>query len=127
MRKASNIILLISAILVILCTILYVVFGAVFIWLGSTPEGAQELAKNAGLGDGPYDPAVLQALAVFLGVVLIFAAIFAVVDAVMCFLARGRQTKGLYIATIVFGVLSGFALSLLGGIFGLVANAQESK
>ncbi len=54
------------------------------------------------------------------GIFLLLAGIFALV-------ARKKETKGMYITTIVFGVLSLELISLTGAILGLVAASTEKK
>lgn len=134
MRKASRITLLIGAIISIVLVVTFLVLGIVFGVLGS-PAAVD--AVRAGIKDGSivvegvtdietaiqvYQSSMLSAAATFF---VLFA--LNIANAVLSFIARVKKTKALYILSIVFGGVSGSELSLLGGIFGLVANSRGEE
>ena len=128
MKKASEILLLIGFILGILSVVGTLVTSIVFFVLGS-PAFYDTLL--AGLKDGstksdfPGTPeeqaALIQAMFNTIGACCIVGMLVEVAAVIVAFFARQRQTQGLYIATIVLGVLSGGTCLLVGSIFGLIA------
>ena len=128
MKKASEILLLIGFILGILSVVGTLVTSIVFFVLGS-PAFYDTLL--AGLKDGstksdfPGSPeeqaALIQAMFNIIGACCIVGMLVEVAAVIVAFFARQRQTQGLYIATIVLGVLSGGTCLLVGSIFGLIA------
>lgn len=134
MRKASRILLLIGAIISIVLVVTFLILGIVFGVLGS-PAAVD--AVRAGIKDGSivvegvtdietaiqvYQSSMLSAAATFF---VLFA--LNIANAVLSFIARVKKTKALYILSIVFGGVSGSEVSLLGGIFGLVANSRGEE
>lgn len=134
MRKASRITLLIGAIISIVLVVTFLILGIVFGVLGS-PAAVD--AIRAGIKDGSIVVEgvtdIETAIQVYQSSMLSSAAIFFVLfglniaNTVLSFIARVKQTKALYILSIVFGGVSGSELSLLGGIFGLVANSRGEE
>jgi len=134
MRKASRILLLIGAIISIVLVVTFLILGIVFGVLGSP---AMVDAIRAGIKDGSIVVEgvtdIETAIQVYQSSMLSSAATFFVLFglniacAVLSFIARKKQTKALYILSIVFGGVSGSEVSLLGGIFGLIANARGEE
>ena len=52
-------------------------------------------------------------------------AILCIPAAILSFMARGKDTKGLYIACIILGVLIGTLFPTAGGILGLIHQAVD--
>ena len=77
------------------------------------------------------DAQKLEFLRVFMNamfVTCLIEAALTVAAVVLSFVSRGKTNTGLFVATIVFGVLAGFIIFvILGAIFGIVANGQESR
>ncbi len=133
MKKIANIILLVAGILGIISAVGYAIACIVMFVLGA---GATEIIIQ-GLQDGsiqvagyPNEVSAEQAAAIFkmgmtvAGVIFLIILIFAVVEIVLTFRARKVETQGSYIAVLVFAILSGNLISLVGSIFGLVGQAE---
>ena len=133
MKKIANIILLVAGILGIISAVGYAIASIVMLVLGA---GSTEIIIQ-GLQDGsiqvagyPNEVSAEQAAAIFktgmtvAGVIFLLILIFAVVEIVLTFRARKVETQGSYIAVLVFAVLSGNLISLIGSIFGLVGQAE---
>lgn len=61
------------------------------------------------------------------GVSLFFMAAFAAVSSIVSFKARNNDSKKLFILNIVFGVISGVEVNLVGGILALIALKKQSN
>ena len=68
-----------------------------------------------------------QNAALTYGVFVLIAGICSIVSAVFCIVARNKPKQGLLITVIVLCAMGGSAFGLLGAIFGLVANGQDSR
>ena len=65
---------------------------------------------------------------VSLGVMFAIFAVGSVANAIVAFKAINTSSKGLLIANIVFGVISGVTVNIVGAIFGLIArNMNKPK
>ena len=135
MRKASRILLLIGAIISIVLVVTFLILGIVFAYLGS-PAAVDAIREGIRNGEIVVEGSLKDielAIQVYQSSMLTSAATFFVLfglniaNTVLSFIARVKQTKALYILSIVFGGVSGSELSLLGGIFGLVANARGEE
>ena len=131
MKKASKIILIVSGIIAILAAVTYLVVGIACFSLGQNLTDAiiKAVEGSPEYSGMPYEDLVnlVNSAKVVAGAVFILAGVFACINAVICFMANKKETKGLYIATIVFGVISSTLVSLVGGILGLIANTNENK
>ena len=137
MRKASQILLLIGAIISIVVTVIFLVLAGFFMISGTSAEAKQIIAEGIRNGSitvnvpGAVTEAekveAVQATYVVLGVMFIFFALFGIVNTVLAFISRSKKSTGLFVCNIVFGFLSGTEVTLLGGIFGLVANSNEKN
>lgn len=141
MKKASSIVLLIAGILAIVGILLWFALSILFyatggflaaVYNGTIPaeEVPQQIwdIANAVIGDRSFATAN-EALVFLFGrasTFLLFA-IFSIPAAILSFSARSKESKGLYICCIVFGVLSSTFLPLVGGILGLIALGIENK
>ena len=134
MKKASRILLLVGAIV----SIFYVVvFGILSIVFGIFGSDAAKQAIIDGLNDGSIKTSIqgtpeeiasaLQAVFAALSVVFVLFMIASIACAVISFIARAKQNRPMYIVAIVFAVISGTLFGIPGGIFGIVALAQENK
>ena len=133
MKKAANILCLISGILGIFTAITYAILAIVFL----VGAGAGTQAIIQGLQDGtitvsgyPNELTAEQAAALYVtiftavGVVMAIMLVFAIVEIVLLFRARKVETQGSYIAVLVVGILSGNVLALVAGILGLVGKDE---
>ena len=138
MKKASSIVLLISGIIAILGIVAYLLFAVLLCICG----GLMICLDNGTIPAADCPQWVFDYIEVFApagwnndviayifsyGATFLIFAIFCIPAAILSFSARGKQTTGLYVCCIVFGVLSGTGLSTIGGILGLIGNAIENK
>ena len=134
MKKASNVLLLIGAILSFVGILFYIIFGSVMFGLAS-PANTQliidginngTIVVNGVSGTPEQIAAYLQQVASGLGVFFLITGLFSIVPGILALIARKKETTGLYVATLVLSVLAGFnIITLLGSIFGLVANSDR--
>lgn len=133
MRKASDIILLVGAIVSIVCAVTFLIIGIVFAMLGQLPteEIIQAINEGKYTTDVPGTPEqkalAVKSVLTGTGVFFLIVGVMSIVNAVLGFVARAKHSLGLYVANIVFGVLSLTEITLVGGIFGLIANGQEAN
>ena len=133
MRKIGNILLLIAGILTILGTVGYIV-ASIMLFVFSGPaykdaliEGLTNGTIHSSLPGTPEQVAgEIQVIFLAFAIVCAVEVLFAIGCAVVAFLARSKQSSGLYIANIVLGVLNGSIFSIIGGILGVLPgdNAQ---
>lgn len=129
MKKAGQVLLLISGIFTIISTIGVIVGGIVCLFFAG-PEARQWIID--GIKDGtitttiPGTPeevaAILQSTLLIVGISLLVSIVVTVGCAVVAFLATKYDSKGLYIANIVLGIVGGSIFSLIGGILCLASN-----
>lgn len=132
MKKASSILLLIGGILEITAAVGFMIAGVVMLLFG-TPvmtnllrEIATEAAK-----DSTTSVSVDTLMQIFMytfvsmGVTFLVTCVISVVGAILTFKASKRQTRGLFIAAMVFGILSGTVVATVGSIFGLISSTRE--
>lgn len=139
MKKASQIVLLVAGILTIICAVAYLISSIVYFAAGAVvimlengtispadfPEWAQQIIDQISAGK-EYDSYAALAAALFTaGAFLLIFAIFSIPAAILSFLARSKDTKGLYICCIVFGILSTTIVATAGGILGLIHQAVD--
>lgn len=133
MRTASRTLLLVGAILSIVCILTFLILGGVFTALGAL--SVEEIVKgiNEGTIQSTYQGTVQeQAEAIKLtftviGVVFLVFGVCCIPNTVLGFMGMKKRVNAFYVCNIVFGALSGTVVTILGGIFGLVANAQEAN
>ena len=135
MRKASRILLLIGAIISIVLVVTFLILGIVFAYLGSPAavDAIREGIRNGSIVVEGSSSDIELAIQVYqssmLSSAVTFFVLFAlnIANTVLSFIARVKKTKALYILSIVFGGVSGSEVSLIGGIFGLVANSRGEE
>ena len=137
MRKASKILFLVAAILSIAVAVTWLISGIVMVVIPNTAAFADGFAEawNQSKHQGvTYDEAFAAAKAtfIFLGVVFFIATCCAAVNSFFSFKAfnaskNGKPVKALNILNIVFGVLSGVEVNIVGAIFAFVADGQEER
>ena len=139
MKKASSIVLLISGILTILALVAYLVLSIVHLAMGgfmvavqngtiSYPDVPQSVWNfiDSIFGNHIINDERIAYMFTRGGVYLVFA-LFCIPAAILAFAARNKNSTGLYVCCIVFGVLSGTGLATIGGILGLIGNAIEGN
>ena len=131
MKKIGNVLLLIAGILAIFAAVASLA-GAIALIVFSGPqctsmiiEGLQNGSIQSTLPGTPEQvTAQIQLMFLVFGIVLAVEVAIISGSAAVAFLAKSKQTSGLYIANIVLGVLSGSVLLIVGGILGLVGRNE---
>ncbi|MBQ9448350.1 MAG: hypothetical protein IJU60_00560 [Acholeplasmatales bacterium] len=133
MRTASRTLLLVGAILSIVCILTFLIIGGVFSFVGSL--SVEEIVK--GINDGSINSSfegtvqeqaeAIKLTFTVIGVVFLVLGVCCIPNAVLGFMGMKKRVNAFYVCNIVFGALSGTVVTILGGIFGLVANAQEAN
>ena len=131
MRKIGNVLLIIAGVFAILGSVGCLI-GGIVLFVFSSPqytamiiEGLENGTIRSTLPGTPEQVAMqVQLMFLIFAIVLIVEVAIAIGCAVVAFLARSKQSGGLYIANIVLGVLNGSLFSVLGGIFGLVGKDE---
>ena len=123
MRKASRIILLISAILSIVAVVASFITMIVFFVMGSD-AAVEEFVRGGSTQKEAEDLArFFTAYAIIFLVLLITS----LVNIPFTFIARAKQTTVSLVLAIITSVLSLIFLGALGAIFGIVANFGENN
>ena len=134
MKKAANIIYIISFVLCIVSAVSLLLPSPVFIVLGVSPKiKAMIVDWFNEYGNGTLSQEQSQLFAtlfqvsfVLTGIMFVLIGLACVVNAIVINRARKEETRELYIATIVLGALS-VNLTILAGIFSLVSLKQQGK
>ena len=127
MRVASRVLLIIGAVVSIICALTFLILGGVFSAVGSLSladieKGIQEGTINTGFeGTVSEQAEAVKLLFTVLGAMFLVFGIACIPNAVFAFIGMGRRGNGVYVCNIIFGVLSGTAVTILGGIFGVIA------
>ena len=139
MKKATQIVLLVAGIFAIIAAVGYFFASIVYFACGGFmvaldagsinisdfPQWAIDLIDKFTAGREFDSLAALAAALFTTGAFLLVIAILCIPAAILSFMARGKDTKGLYIACIVLGVLSGTLFPTAGGILGLIHQAVD--
>ena len=123
MNTAKRILFLIGGIMSICAAIAFFFLSIMFIALSNMKEEMQKLADDS----AEYGVEYFEALFLVLGIMFIFFLILAIINIILSFKGRNSNSKGLMIANIVFGALSGIEVNLVAGIFGLIARNMAPK
>ena len=126
MKKASQILLLVGAIVSFALAVLYFVYAIVFIVAGALggTHMAEILAKfhidlsQYGVTEEELATAALV-IGIVVGVFFVIWAAFAVANGIIALLGRKKQNKALYIMNAIFGTLSGTIVNGVGGVLGM--------
>ena len=132
MKKASKILLIINGVLAILAAIGFLVTGVIFMY-GATPEAREMILKLIDEGAITTTTTMtreelatfVQTMSSSLGIGFVISAVLNIPNAVLSFIAAGKEKKPLYIIVIVLSVLSSTLVGILGGIFGLISSSKE--
>ena len=123
MNTAKRILFLIGGIMSICAAIAFFFLSIMFTAFSNMKEEMQKLADDS----AEYGVEYFQALFLVLGIMFIFFLILAIINIILSFKGRNSNSKGLMIANIVFGALSGIEVNLVAGIFGLIARNMAPK
>ena len=127
MKKAKNILLVLSAILSFLMTILLIVVGSVMMLI-SGAQNRQDIIARLGMN---LDEAGMNAFFNMLNLIATVAIVFGVLQliaGIFALVAKAKKQYSYYGVAIGIGVLSGLNVPLiLGSIFGIISfrNGDE--
>ena len=134
MKKVSNVLLLIGAILSFISVFALIIVGIVMFVFASPMmkdliiEGINNGSiQSSFTGDAETVAASVQQLFLIVGIVMLVISLPTIIVAIISLVARKKMTNGLMITVIVLAIISGELINLAGGILGLVANSAESK
>lgn len=139
MKKATQIVLLIAGILAIICAVAYLISSIVYFAAGGVavmiangtipesdfPQWAQQIIDQISAGKEYGSWEALAAALFTAGAFLLIFAIFCVPAAILSFIAKSKDSKGLYICCIIFGILSTTIVATAGGILGLIHQTVD--
>lgn len=134
MKKATEILLIISGVLSIVAAVGYLV-SAIVLFAFASPQftelvikGLQEGSIHTTLPGTPEEVAkVVQMFFLGIGIAFLITLAFSISNAVFSLVARKNGTTVNYVLTIVFSVLSGTMIGIVGGIIGLVDNSSNRQ
>lgn len=138
MRKAAQILFLIGMILAIIASVSWFISGILCIIGGASPafgeavakiiSEAMESAHYAGDLTAEQLAAVIQGAYIGLGVTCIFLCAFSIACAVFASKAKnGHPTRAISVLNIVFGILSGTSVTVVGAIFALICDTKDQN
>ena len=125
MKKASNIMYLVSMILGIILAAVLVFYGIALVVVGCIPAISEAIVQEV--------PEEYQALVVgawmggmiSAGLVLLACGACAIVSAVLCHKGRTEGNRKIYILNIVFGALSGNEVAIAASILAIISDNKE--
>lgn len=128
MRKTANTLILVGAILSIVMAVSFLISAIVFFVISSDAV-IEQILKEATYDVSEEEARIaLKATFITLGVVFAFVSTFDVVNAIIAFTGRKKESKAAYILNIVFGLLSGVEVNAAGGVVGTIyATKKEIK
>lgn len=128
-KKLSQIFYLVSIILTSVSIVCYIVVGIMFCTVIPTLYAAGKLAITIPDSMTHYFTAdeFVSFAAVYYSTIMFSLSVFAIVSLIITVLAKKRQTKTLYILSIVFGVLSEGVFSVAAGILGLIGDRNSNN
>ena len=135
MKKASKILLLIGAILAIFMVILWGVLSIVYFAAAALLQGVLDGTVVVDAETAKRVAELLQNMTIqdairysqTIAIIFLVLALLSLAACILGFISKNKENKGLFIADIVLGLLSGCLLNLLGGVFGLVAAYTKKE
>ena len=131
MKKATKILLTVGGVLEIVAGVGLIIAAIVCFILASPAfvDFIRQLATEESKGATPekIDQAMLimQWALILSGVICAVIGVFGAIGSVITFKAQRADSRGLYIAALVFGILSGTTVASVGAVFGLVSSGRE--
>ena len=127
MKKAANILFLVGAIVSIVAAVTALSTAIVFLVLGSSASLRDAIIASIESGQSSTDAASPEAAAQIVqltftctGAMLLVPAVCAVPSAIFAFKARNTDNHAFFVLNIVFGLLSGVEVNVVGAIFALI-------
>ena len=129
MKKASNVLLRVGLIVSIVYAVIFILFAILFTVFGQDFVKEfiiEESSRNGGEAkDAEIASSVLQATSIVCAAVFYYLGVMAAINAIVAKKALEEPNQKNYVLNIVFGVLSGVEVNLVGAIFGLIVSNRE--
>lgn len=133
MKKSSNILLTIGTVLSFISGAVLLVLGVLFVVLGSSREAIIQGLENGTITttmEGMTNAEIaanIQVLCLTMGITFLVVMLLNVANGVIAIISKKKGTKGLYILNTIFGAISSMAVTIVGGILGLVNNHKQNR
>ena len=133
MKKSSNILLTIGTVLSFVSGAVLLVLGILFVVLGSSREAIIQGLENGTITttmEGMTNAEIaanIQVLCLTIGITFLVVMLLNVANGVIAIISKKKGTKGLYILNTIFGAISSMAVTIVGGILGLVNNHKQNR
>ena len=133
MKKSSNILLTIGTVLSFVSGAVLLVLGVLFVVLGSSREAIIQGLENGTITttmEGMTNAEIaanIQVLCLTMGITFLVVMLLNVANGVIAIISKKKGTKGLYILNTIFGAISSMAVTIVGGILGLVNNHKQNR
>lgn len=130
MKKVSNIMYLVSMILGIVLAVTLFICAVATIAISFIPpiqDAIKEGLQNVPEQDREIIFNIIIGSNIAAGVLLILVSACSVASAILCGVARSKDSKPLHIVNIVIGALGGNDLAIAAAILGLISLSKEKK
>lgn len=134
MKRIGNILLLVTGILAIIGTVGYIAVSTLFYVFASPSftdtiksgiESGTIKVQGYTSGDATEYAKTTQLVLLIAAIIFTIQVLFSIGCALIAFLARKKESAGLYITNIVIGVLNGSIFSIVGGILGILGREER--
>ena len=123
MEKAKRIVLTVGGIVSCVCCFIWLITGCVYIAVAESTSFIERLADESSTKTAEE----IKALFLVVGIIFLCASVFCIANAIVALKGKNSDSKGLMIANIVFGFLSLIEITVVGGIFGIVAINRKNN
>ena len=121
MKTAQKILMIVAGVVSIFMVITWGICAGMFFVGANNTEAINDYIAN----HGDLTEEAVKIVFMSIGVMFAIFAVASVINAILAFKAVNTSSKGLLIANIVFGVLSGVSVNIVGAIFGLIARNMK--
>ena len=123
MKKAQKILMIVAGVVSIVMILVWAIYAGIFYAVANNDKAIDDyIIKHSNV-----TRETVIALMIALGVMFTIFAVCSLINAIVAFRAKNTDKKGLLIINIVFGILSGVSINIVGAIFGFVARNQKKK
>ena len=123
MNVAKRVLFIVGGVMSLVSILVFLFLGIFFIAFSTDEEIMQRLADDS----AQYGIEYFQGLFLALGVMFFVFLVFSIPNAILSFKGKNSDSKGLMIANIVFGALSGICVNIVAAIFGLILRNKKPK
>ena len=125
MKKASNIMYLVSMILGIVLAVVLIFYGIAMVVVGCIPAIAEAIVQEVPEEYQVWVVGAWMGSMIGAGLVLLACGACAIVSAVLCHKGRTDGSRKIYILNIVFGALSGNDVAIAASILAIISENKE--